>query len=85
LFSQASGLSPCQPSIRLLKSSSVGVCQSVQGPRAGSDKFVLRSSGSPSYDDGGERLGANEGEAFFLTAGRGHRGRNLAPSKRGCS
>ena len=30
------------------------------------------------FDDGGERLGASEGEAFFLTAGRGHRGRNLA-------
>ena len=42
LCSQASGLSPCQPSIRLLKSSSVGVCQSLQGPSAGSGKFVLR-------------------------------------------
>jgi hypothetical protein len=34
--------------------------------------------GAVEFDDGGERLQAGAGEAFFLSTGRGHRGRNLA-------
>jgi hypothetical protein len=35
--------------------------------------LVLDGAVEYEFDDGGERLGASEGEAFFLTAGRGHR------------
>ena len=38
----------------------------------------LQSAVEYEFDDGGERLEAGEGEAFFLSTGRGQRGRNLA-------
>jgi len=40
--------------------------------------LVLEGAVEYEFDDGGERLEARAGEAFFLSTGRGHRGRNLA-------
>jgi hypothetical protein len=40
--------------------------------------LVLEGAVEYEFDDGGERLEASKGEAFFLSTGRGHRGRNLA-------
>ena len=43
--------------------------------------LVLEGAVEYEFDDGGERLTARAGEAFFLSTGRGHRGRNLAPGE----
>jgi quercetin dioxygenase-like cupin family protein len=40
--------------------------------------LVLAGSIEYEFDDGGEPLKIGEGEAFCLSTGRGHRGRNLA-------
>ena len=40
--------------------------------------LVLEGAVEYEFDDGGERLEAGQGEAFSLSTGRGHRGRNLA-------
>lgn len=40
--------------------------------------LVLEGAVEYEFDDGGERLQASEGDAFFLSTGRGHRGQNLA-------
>lgn len=46
--------------------------------RDGHSGLVLEGAVEYEFDDGGDRLEAGEGEAFFLSTGRGHRGRNLA-------
>jgi quercetin dioxygenase-like cupin family protein len=40
--------------------------------------FVLEGAIRYEFEDGGEALTANEGDAFSLSTGRAHRGRNLA-------
>ena len=44
--------------------------------------LVLEGGVEYEFDDGGEPLTAKQGEAFFLTTGRGHRGRNLASGEK---
>lgn len=46
--------------------------------RDGHVGFVLRGAIRYEFDDGGEALIASEGDAFSLSTGRAHRGRNLA-------
>ena len=40
--------------------------------------FVLQGAISYEFEDGGDALIATEGDAFSLSTGRAHRGRNLA-------
>jgi quercetin dioxygenase-like cupin family protein len=40
--------------------------------------FVLEGGVEYEFEDGGDPLKASAGEAFCLSTGRGHRGRNLA-------
>ncbi|MBV8710455.1 MAG: cupin domain-containing protein [Solirubrobacterales bacterium] len=40
--------------------------------------FVLEGAIRYEFEDGGDVLTANEGEAFSLSTGRAHRGRNIA-------
>jgi quercetin dioxygenase-like cupin family protein len=42
--------------------------------------YVLEGAIEYEFDDGGEVLTAGKGEAFCLSTGRAHRGRNLAAS-----
>ena len=42
--------------------------------------FVLAGALEYEFEDGGEPLTLSEGEAFCLSTGRAHRGRNLAES-----
>ncbi|MBV9940519.1 MAG: cupin domain-containing protein [Solirubrobacterales bacterium] len=46
--------------------------------REGHLGFVLEGAISYEFEDGGDALTATEGDAFSLSTGRAHRGRNLA-------
>ncbi|MBV9684278.1 MAG: cupin domain-containing protein [Solirubrobacterales bacterium] len=48
------------------------------GCRDGHLCFVLEGAIRYEFEDGGDVLTANEGEAFSLSTGRAHRGRNIA-------
>ena len=47
--------------------------------RDGHAGYVVSGAVEYEFDDGGTTLTAREGQAFSLSTGRGHRGRNLDP------